>query len=191
MKIENIKQLLNEFYNGNTTIEQEQDLLRFFSSDYVPEELLDEAKIFLSIYDGDDINIPEDLDINLSVLIDNLDSNDKLKSNKLNLYNDNKPNELLDPPQNKVSIFSRQWIKVASIAASFTLIFTLSLYLYNSEYQIADTYSDPELAYAETQKALSLVATNLNEGFEQIETTKENLGKANKILNEQINKISK
>lgn len=191
MKIENIKELLNEFYNGNTTLEQEQELFRFFNSENVPDELIDEADIFLSLYKGDDIVIPEDLDLNLSILIDKLDSDKNNIPKEISFYNDNKPNESHNPPQKTISLFNRQWIKIASIAASFTLIFTISLYLYNNENQMTDTYTDPELAYAEAQKALSLVATNLNEGFEQIETAESNLGKANKILNEQINKISK
>ncbi len=72
MQIENIKRLLESFYKGETSIEEEKTLLHYFQSKDISEELSEEQEIFLSMYESDSIEVPAGLESNLSRLIDQL-----------------------------------------------------------------------------------------------------------------------
>ena len=50
MKTSEIKKLVEAFYNGETTIEEEKLLLSYFQGEDVAEELLKEKDLFLNLY---------------------------------------------------------------------------------------------------------------------------------------------
>ena len=52
-----------------------------------------------------------------------------------------------------------------------------------------DTYDDPEIACMEAQKALQLLATNLNKGMAQYEAVNVKGRQAEEILNKQLTKL--
>ena len=194
MKLTEINNLLEDFYEGKTTLEQEKELLDFFNSDQIPEELKDEQSIFLSCFQSEDISVPEGLKDKLELLIDIQALNE---SSSNNIIQDKPVMRVLSPetapPKSGTSIIQSTWFRYASIAASIILIFTISFYSYKSTMtgELADTYTNPTDAYLETQRALTLVAQNLNTGFVQLEEAQENIGKANNILNQQFKKLNK
>lgn len=143
MDAHKIKILLERFYDGQTTEEEENILRNYFDSDEVASELETEKAFFnqLPMTDG--------LEQRLSNHIDELAKKEK--------------------PARQTSI---RWI--AGIAASMLLLISAGLYFGTNRpdpfYQ--DTYDTPEEAYATTEKAITLLATNVNKGLKSIEQIK-------------------
>ena len=77
------------------------------------------------------------------------------------------------------------------LAASFILVCGIGLYLALSPSNKGsiDTYDDPEIACVEAQKALQLLATNLNKGMAQYEAVNVKGRQAEEILNKQLTKL--
>jgi hypothetical protein len=81
---------------------------------------------------------------------------------------------------NKVIVLKsrrRNWAWL-SIAASAVVVLGIGTYGYFNYYnadqdQNLGTYDDPEVAFRETQKALSRLSTNLNTGFESMQYIQE------------------
>ena len=77
---------------------------------------------------------------------------------------------------------------ISGIAASICLILSIGIYPYLEQPKpvLTDTYSNPQDAYKEAQKALLLVSNNLNKGVSQLESAQEDMNKVNEIINKQI-----
>lgn len=193
MRTQHIKKLISEFYDGYTTNEQEKELYEFFSKDNVPDELMDDKKIFLACYENEVINVPESLEFNLNSMIDKLSENSE---NNNFSYSEKTISEMINPdikpPKRKNVFLYSPWTILSTIAACALIIFaiTFAVVKKNDSQKYADTFNDPAKAYVETQKALALVAENLNTGFEQMENATNKIEKSNKILDKQIKKIT-
>ena len=60
--IEEIRKILERFYQGESTLEEEKMLEEYFSSTTVPEELIPDKDLFLSFWGGtESIIVPADL----------------------------------------------------------------------------------------------------------------------------------
>lgn len=109
--IDEIKRLLNAYYDGNTSIEQEKLLCDFFATTtYIPAELESERQMFMALQSATkiDIDIPADLEQSLIAHIDNLERQET---------------------QNR-----RKWIKpfsIISVAASIILLIAIGLKFVN------------------------------------------------------------
>ncbi len=165
-QLKDIYRLLELFYDGNTSPGQEEELYIYFSTGNVPEDLLHEKDIFLRFYNlnrNEKINIPAGLENKLSEVIEKLDSETgTLKNKKLKL-----------------------WMQVGTIAASVAIFVSALIFVQNdNEYILADTYTDPQEAYEETQRALLLVSSKLNNGFVQLQMVEDNISKVNQVLSE-------
>lgn len=72
---------------------------------------------------------------------------------------------------------NRNWLWLSVMAAVAVLlgigVFGYFNYYNLAKYQNLGTYEDPEIAFTETQKALSKLSTNLNTGFESMQYIKE------------------
>jgi len=51
------------------------------------------------------------------------------------------------------------------------------------EYQLADTYTNPQEAAIAARKALAFLSVNLNKGIEQVNEVQQEMNKVNEILN--------
>lgn len=51
------------------------------------------------------------------------------------------------------------------------------------EYQLADTYTNPQEAAIAARKALAFLSVNLNKGIEQVNEAQQEMNKVNEILN--------
>ena len=121
------------------------------------------------------IPIPEGLEERLSAKIDEWEESEKrkVKSEKL---------KHLFP----------SYLKVTAIAASVALVFGVGYYfLNNNEEKVnlaeQDTYQDPVVAQQEAEKALNLLAYNLNKGMGQLEKAKAISERTETTLNKQLN----
>ena len=113
------------------------------------------------------IPIPEGLEERLSAKIDEWEESEKLK--------------YLFP----------SYLKVTAIAASVALVFGVGYYFLSHEESVnhaeQDTYQDPVVAQQEAEKALNLLAYNLNKGMGQLEKAKAISERTETTLNKQLN----
>jgi hypothetical protein len=144
MNSEEIKRLLEKYYEGNSTSEEELLLKKFFSEEDVPGDLNDEKEIFM--YYRQPSQIPEpsaDFEDRIVSAI-NAEDGDIVRIKRRRLY-----------------------VTLSGIAAGL-LILAGSYFFFTGRSEPRDTYSDPELAYAETMKILYNVSARLNHGTQAL-----------------------
>ena len=82
-------------------------------------------------------------------------------------------------------------LRYAAVAASIALVFGVGYHVLNQDKYVSlaeqDTYQDPVLAQQEAERALTLLAINLNKGMGQLEKAKVLSDKAENTLNKQLN----
>ena len=119
----------------------------------------------------DQISIPEGLEDRLSAKIDEWERNEKqTKAHRLTLP---------------------KAVRYTSIAASIVLVFGLGFYFLHHQEAAnlaeQDTYHDPAVAQLEAERALNLLAANLNKGMGQLEKAKAISDRTEQTLNKQLN----
>jgi len=145
MNKEVIKQLLEKYYAGESTLEEELMLKRFFSQENVPEDLSGEKVIF-SYYLQSSV-VPEPSSGFENDIISALDAVDHQSSG-----------------------FKRRRIfGILTGIAAVMLLLTATYFFFVQKSGPRDTYSDPEVAYAETMKILTEVSIRLNHGTQALE----------------------
>ena len=152
MDLKQIKTLLEKYYNGESTLEEEQILYEYFIGDDVSSELEADKDIFLY----------------------NLDERNKFQNMpdiSGEIWNNIKKSDVHHISREKKMIY---W--AYRVAAS--LLVLLASYFFiknqfdknqNGEYQIADTYENPEEAYEATKQALLYVSEMMNSGTDHLE----------------------
>ena len=140
MELKDVKYLLERFYQGETTLEEESALSGYFNSSNVPNELLADKETFgaMTQLSGESIPSPE-------------------FSKKLEAQIESGFSE----PKTIWLNTKTRWL--VGIAASVLLL--VSIYItntHNTENWKKDTYSDPDLAYQETLKVLNFVSSTMN-----------------------------
>ena len=123
------------------------------------------------------IPIPEGLEERLSAKIDEWGAQQPL------------PQPLLREGSSK-SLPLGRLVRYVAAAACFALVFGVGYHLMNQEENTnlaeQDTYQDPLLAKQEAERALTLLAVNLNKGMGHLEKAKALGDKTEKTLNEQL-----
>lgn len=140
MKEEKLKELLDKYFNGDSSLEEELLLKRYFEGDIILPGYEVERDIFSHFSNPGDIPSPsENFEARIRESIDRLEAGQR------------KP-------------FSGRWYYAASgIAAILIIVFGLLFFLKNNSGP-KDTFSDPAIAYAETMKVLNDVSAKLNRG---------------------------
>lgn len=81
-------------------------------------------------------------------------------------------------------------LRYTAVAASIALVFGVGLHYFRQEEPVnlaeQDTYQDPVLAQQEAERALNLLAANLNKGMGHLERAKALSDKAENTLNKQL-----
>ena len=163
-----IEQLLNGFYTGDTTPEEEALL-----SEYLKSEILDESRhtdrdIFNALYDTADIPLPEGIAERLETAIDKHIAETSAPIGK--------------------KIYNRLYAVISGAAA--VVLLCVGLFFFTEKQSqtnfIADTYSDPKEAALAVEQALLFVSNKLNQGLSPLEKVTESVDKTNKLLNETI-----
>lgn len=140
MDLKLVEALLDKYYNGETTLEEERSLRAFFSREEVPSHLKDE-KIKFQFY--------------CNALNESVDwaFEEKLVSGYTGTH--------------KIMPFFNR-IRTASIAAGILLLAGVSLCLNKDtlfkKKNNYGTYDNPQIAYNQTKKALLLISDKLNKG---------------------------
>ncbi len=137
--------LLERYFNGETSLEDEKNLREFFQKKDIPPHLLSLKAQFEYFSDEHDHNY-------LDESFDNKILNEISKEDKLQIRHTR-----------------RRFLYTASgIAASILIILSIFFKFDPLTSKVEDTFSDPMAAYLETKKALLFVAETFNKGAEPI-----------------------
>lgn len=149
MNREQIKALLEKYYKGESSLDEEKLLRDYFAGHKVDNEFMDHKDIF--VFSGNEIKASDDIpDLSHEIWnnIEKIDSVKQLKKRKLYHYS-------------------------LSIAASIAILVVSFFFIKDeidsgSSVQFEDTYENPELAYLHAKEALLFVSSKLNSGTEHL-----------------------
>jgi len=163
MKTEELSKLLGKYYSCTSTSEEEMILRAFFSGTDVPDGYEAEKAIFS--YLADAIPIPEPSPGFETSILAGIDESE-------HRYNSGR--------------FRKYLIPLLGTAAGL-LILAGSWFFFNNRSEPRDTFTDPELAYAESMKILMSVSLQLNKGAAALEP----VGRINRITTKSVEKSMK
>jgi len=149
MNPEEIKRLLERYYKGESSLEEEYKLKKFFNQEDIPQDLVAEKEIFR--YYMSSSGIPEPSSGFEDKIISALDSVDKRSE----------------------SLKRRRLFGALTGIAAGLLILTGVYFYFFSKSESLDTYSDPAIAYAEAMRILNDVSVRLNSGTRALGHIKE------------------
>jgi hypothetical protein len=159
--LKKIEELLEKYYNGETSLDEERKLHWYFQTHDVPMHLGPDAELFRSNYKRSAEEVAPELTEKLSKLIDAQDRKSRFI----------------------LPLRTVRWI--SGIAASLIILFSLWITFGHDSLRdrtkFADTFDDPKIAYQETMKTLLLVSEKLNTGTKELQQLKK--------YNQSINKL--
>lgn len=146
MEIKRIEFLLQKFYSGESTIEEEKELKDFFTANDVPRHLWAEQEMFTYYNVGGKDEIP-----------------DKELENKI-------INTIKVAEQEGAKQFTnrRKILYMVSSAAAVVALLIVAYFAFIFDTSMQDTYDNPEIAYMQTKETLLFVSAKLNEGTKDI-----------------------
>jgi len=145
MKQKEIRQLLEKYFEGESTLAEENLLREFFKCDDVPADLKAEQNYFRFFSYSKCVPDPSaDFEDRILTAIDDTE----VKSGKRKLY----------------TILSGVAAALLLVAGFYSIFF--------NERPVKNTYPDPEIAYAETMKILYDVSARLNRGTQALDKIK-------------------
>jgi hypothetical protein len=161
MELYKVEALLEKYFEGETSISEEKELQDYFSMQQVAPHLEKYTALFNHFAVAKEQLFEQEIPV-LQI------QKDESRNHKRNLA----------------------WI---SIAASVVVLMGIGTYVfYNSEpvnnSKDLGTYDDPEVAFKETQKALSLLSKNVNVGIESVKYVEEYQIAKNKVFRKTKNK---
>jgi hypothetical protein len=172
METNKIAKLLQTYFNGESTAEEERALENYFKSGKIAEEFQEYAPFFNGISElanvSDDSNIEEEI---MDFILEN-ENREKTRYRWL-------------------------WQTVTGIAASVIVILGGFLFYQQQQQPFKDTFEDPQEAYVYAQQTLQLVSEKYNKGlvglsnFEKLQKASEPIKKATAPVNEFYNAIEK
>ncbi len=161
MKSKEIRALLDKYYKGETTLDEEKTLRKYFlDNPDVSEEFIVDKEQFIMFDKAAKMDVPfDDFEERLERLIDD--------------------QKLIQPAFKS----TRFWIRVAGVAASILIVFSVynSFKYFVNKPEDKGTFDDPVIAYEETKKALYFVSAKFNQGTEKL-TNVSKLEEGSKML---------
>ena len=150
MDLKRIRTLLERYYNGDTTLDEEKILREYFSSDIIHKEFIADKDIFLyQIHENGKVDNMPDISSQIWNNLNNKET-DKTKNNNLRY------------------IFLRIAASIIILTGSFFLLKN-QVFNKNQNIQFTDTYNNPELAYQQAKETLLYVSAILNNGTDHLE----------------------
>lgn len=172
METREIKHLLQRYFEGETTVAEEQLIDAYFNSGNVAEEL----KEYTGFFRGKS-------ELKEAVY------EDKIEEDILKLINANEPKQ-----KTRRLIL---WQAVTGIAASVVIVLGGYLFYQQKEQPMNDTFENPEVAYAYAEQTLAYVSAKYNKGiaglsnFNKLQTAAEPLQQGIQPLSEYFEMIDK
>jgi hypothetical protein len=143
MELNEIKKLLEKYYEGSASLEEEKHLRIYFQNHEVPDELSADKELFAHVqHEISTVPVSFGLEEKLSVWVDQQEQVDHKSKRKLFI------------------------LKISSIAAGVALlVFSyITVDQYNKKKLSKDTFKDPQMAYAEVKRTLLYISEQLNRG---------------------------
>jgi hypothetical protein len=145
MDSEKIDELMNKYWNCETSLEEEQQLQAYFRSSSVPEQLKETALLF-RYFDGQKHKSLTDVSFDSNVI------------RKINAPKKGRVRSLL---------FNSMRI-AAGIIVLIVAVWLVRLEVRETTQQeMEDTYDDPKMAFEETKKALMMISKSFGAAEEQ------------------------
>ena len=150
--IETIRKMLDRFYQGNTSLEEEKMLREYFSAATVHEDFMPDKALFTSLAsESEDIVVPDNLNHKILEAVDQAEK----KFNRTR----------------RISLFS-----LSGLAAGLLVMIAVYLFYIRADEpsrlasnQMIDTFENPMDAYEEAKRALAFVSAKLNHGTSELE----------------------
>ena len=139
MDYRELKILLNSYYNGQTTLDEERVIRNFFKKDDIPSELLEEKEMFESY----------------KKIKKESEPNSELNNEIVNLI-DHKWEESAKKRLQNIIRFS------ISAAAGILVILSVNFYFNQKPGNIQDTFTDEQEAYEATKEVLMYISNTMN-----------------------------
>lgn len=141
-----LQQLLQKYWSGETTLEEEHVLREYFQQGEAPEELRDVAAMF-RYFDRTKKNALNDITFDRAVM-DKVSGKAKEGKGRNLVFNSMR------------------------IAAGVVVVMTATWFIRNeirqsTPQEVIDTYDDPKLAFEETKKALMMISKSFGTAEEQ------------------------
>jgi hypothetical protein len=163
MNEEELKRLMEKYYNGESTEEDERALRDYFGKNNIPDDY-DAEKVIFSYY-IDSADVPEPTAGFETRIQEGINAAER---------------------ERRSFIIRKYLLPILSTAAGL-LILTGLYFLFIRRPEIRDTFTDPELAYTETMKILRDVSSQLNIGAQVLEP----VGKINEMKKKSLKTINK
>lgn len=141
MESQKINILLQKYFEAETTLDEENELITYFNSNEVTEELKPYTSIFSGLKELAEQENPE--------------------------LGDDLMNYILESEHKEKLLYRWMWQIVTGVAASVILVL-LAVNFYSTDNQWKDTFKDPDQAYVEATKTLEFVAGKYNQGLAQL-----------------------
>jgi hypothetical protein len=143
MKTEEVKQLLQRYFNGESTDTDERQLEAYFQSGEVADEVAEYAEFFGGISEladiADDPTIEEDV-----------------------------MDYILENEHREKTHYRSMWRIVTGIAASVIIVLGGFLFYQEQQKPYDDTFDDPEQAYAYAKETLQYVSGKYSQGLAEL-----------------------
>ena len=181
MEYSEVKNLLEKYWAGETSVEEEMLLADYMSGEKVHPEFVEFKPLFSYYNEVKGLHVQEDFDEKILALI-----------------------QETDQKKNTVRKFNFSWVRVAAI---FLLAVGLGTFVYhstskhqgtntpevaqssstvdNDPEQIKDTYSSPEEARKGVEQALAILSSKMNKGKNITEKGISKIETINKVMNTQ------
>lgn len=166
MDLKRIELLLQRFYNGESTIDEEKELKDFFITNDVPRHLWAEQEMFTYFHTVSKNMIPDQ----------------GLESKIMNAV------EEAEQEAAKRFAGRKKILYIVTSTAAVVAILIVSYFAFIFSPSMQDTYNNPEIAYLQAKETLLYVSAKLNEGTENLQALSE-FDKATSQLSN-ISKIS-
>jgi hypothetical protein len=160
MNTEELNRLLEKYYRGESTGEEESALKAFFSGENIPEGY--EADRALFSYVSEKLKIPEPSSGFEAKIVNGIDAYE------------------INSSRHKI----RRIALLGISSAAGLLLLVGSYFFFNAPNNGPDTFTDPEIAYAETVKILINVSNQLNKAARTLEP----VGKMDEVKSNSIEK---
>jgi hypothetical protein len=146
MDSKKIEQLLEKYWNCETTLDEEQTLREYFQGNEFPESLKEASHLFRYF---------------------ETEKNKSLNEN----FNDAVTKQIRQRQGGKI-IQMVSWVQIARVAAGILVVIVAGYFIrqeIRKSYpeEVADTYSDPKLAFEETKKALKLISKSFGKAKQE------------------------
>lgn len=141
MESQKIHILLHKYFEAESTLNEEKELISYFNSGKVEEEFKSYIPLFASM---------KELSVN---------ENEQLEEDLMNF--------ILESENKEKFQYRWMWQIVSGVAAAVILVL-LAVNFYSHQDQWDETFSDPQMAYIEANKTLEFVAGKYNKGLAQL-----------------------